>query len=107
MPLVTLEEAKLWLRVDGDNEDSLIDALIDEAEEYLLAATGRTWEGNRRARRFVLAYVTDAYENRGLQPDSRYVGTERVVRVGQPLSRALQSIILQLQLEPEPEELGL
>jgi len=69
MPLVTLEEAKLWLRVDGDAEDTIIANLIEEAEEKLRDAVGEAWawvKEKRQARTFVLAYVADRYEYRGL-----------------------------------------
>ncbi len=37
---VSLDEAKLWLREDGDESDALIGGLVASAREYVEAATG-------------------------------------------------------------------
>ncbi|MBH0114207.1 phage gp6-like head-tail connector protein [Novosphingobium sp. YJ-S2-02] len=42
--LVTLAEAKLWLRIDGDDEDSTILLLIAAASEAVLT-TADGWDG--------------------------------------------------------------
>lgn len=39
-PVVTLAEAKLHLRVDSDDEDTIIESMIDAAVEYLDAENG-------------------------------------------------------------------
>ena len=39
---MTLEEAKLYLRVDTDDDDTLIQALITAAESYVKQQTGKT-----------------------------------------------------------------
>lgn len=39
---MTLEEAKLYLRVDTDDDDALIQALITAAESYIAQQTGKT-----------------------------------------------------------------
>lgn len=39
---MTLEDAKLYLRVDGVEEDTLIQSLITAAESYLRQQTGKT-----------------------------------------------------------------
>ena len=38
---MTLEEAKLYLRVDTDDDDTLIQALITAAESYVKQQTGK------------------------------------------------------------------
>lgn len=40
---VSLSEAKLQCRIDGDDEDSLIERLISTAREYVAETTGRTF----------------------------------------------------------------
>lgn len=63
--IVTLEETKQYLRVDGTDEDSLITALIDAAETYLHNATGNTFdETNSLAKLYCWVLITDWYENR-------------------------------------------
>ncbi len=39
---MTLEEAKNYLRVDTDDDDTLIQALITAAESYIAQQTGKT-----------------------------------------------------------------
>lgn len=91
MELVSLEDAKLWLRVDGDEEDALIQLLIDAAEQYLHDATGRRWTAaTRTAKICALALVAEWYENRDQTGEPN-----RTVRP------AIQSMILQLQYTPE------
>lgn len=65
--LITLDETKKYLRVDGNEENSLIESLIAAAEEYLKNATGKSFDKtNQLARLFCLVLVVDWYENRGL-----------------------------------------
>ena len=65
--LITLNETKEYLRVDGDEADGLINSLITTAEEYLKNATGKTFDStNNLARLFCLVLVVDWYENRTL-----------------------------------------
>lgn len=40
--MITLDEAKLHLRVDGDDEDTLIQAYVSAAEAYCLEVVNRT-----------------------------------------------------------------
>lgn len=92
MELVTLAEAKLWLRVDGDEDDTLIQLLIDAARKYLLDATGREWTAETpTAKICAMALIADWYEHREL--------------TGQDASNkvrpAIQSMILQLQYTPD------
>lgn len=41
MAVITLEEAKVYLRVDSEDENALISAMIDTAEKHVEVATGR------------------------------------------------------------------
>ncbi|NUJ18010.1 phage gp6-like head-tail connector protein [Bacillus glycinifermentans] len=60
-----LEEAKKFLRVDGDLEDDLILGFIASAKEYITSATGLKFPNNSaRADMCVKAFVTHWYENR-------------------------------------------
>mgnify|MGYP002621079388 FL=1 len=98
MAILTLEEAKTWLRVDGEDEDSLIEMLIGAAETYLHNATEIQFDGtNQLAKLFCLVLCADWYENRdliGQQPSDKVRFT-------------IQSILAQLQhayTPPDPEE---
>lgn len=66
--LLTLEETKLYLRVDGDTEDALIENLVESAEQMCLDAARLTEEevpGNEKALRVAILYaIAFLYENR-------------------------------------------
>ncbi|QQE75214.1 head-tail connector protein [Brevibacillus composti] len=96
MPILTLEETKTWLRVDGADEDSLIQTLIGAAEEYLRNAVEVEFDStNQLAKLFCLVICADWYENRdliGSQPSDK-------------IRFSVQSMLAQLQhaYAPPPE----
>ncbi|MGE1105885.1 head-tail connector protein [Bacillus wiedmannii] len=83
---LTLEEAKKYLRVDGDEEDELITSFIAAAEIYIKNATSKNVdlksELAKLAARILIAHW---YENR------------EVVGKAEQLAFSLQSILVQLQ----------
>ncbi|MGR5985136.1 head-tail connector protein [Bacillus cytotoxicus] len=92
--LVTVEEAKEWIRVDEDDTRT-ITMLIKATEKYIFKATGRTFdEKNEDAKLLCLFLVSDWYENRLL------VGE----KASEKIRTIVQSMILQLQYAPEPQE---
>ncbi len=63
--MISIDEAKAYLRVDGHDDDVLIVSLVSAAEMYLRNATGRTFApGHSIARLFCMVLVADWYENR-------------------------------------------
>ena len=60
---ISLDEVKEYLRIDGDEEDSLISFFISAAKTHLENA-GVTDKESELYKLAVLIYVTDAYENR-------------------------------------------
>jgi uncharacterized phage protein (predicted DNA packaging) len=93
--IITLEETKGYLRVDGTEDDALITSLIDAAETYLYNATGNTFDGtNSLAKLFCRVLVTDWYENR-----------EPVGRASARVRPIVESMLAQLShcYQPPPE----
>lgn len=88
MAILTLEEAKTWLRVDGTDEDSIIEIIRGAAEIYLGNAAEVEFDSsNELAKLFCLVLCADWYENRdliGQQPSDKVRFT-------------VQSIMAQLQ----------
>jgi uncharacterized phage protein (predicted DNA packaging) len=83
--IVTLEEAKAYLRIDSSYDDLLISSLITASEEYLKNATGVEYDSsNELAKLFCLVLISDWYENREM------VGKEDNVR------QTIRSILMQL-----------
>lgn len=73
--ILELEEVKTWLRVDGEEEDALIEMLIGASETYLHNAVEVEFDDtNELAKLFCLVLCADWYENRdliGQQPSDR------------------------------------
>lgn len=68
MRVLTLEEAKQYLRVDSDEDDTLITLLIDYSKEEIEDSTGVKFdEENGNSNTYILAQMlilADRYENR-------------------------------------------
>jgi len=63
--IITLDEVKEWLRIDGEEDDLTIQMLIGGAELRLKEGTGITYDSNNElAKLFCLKCVADWYENR-------------------------------------------
>lgn len=84
--VLTLEEAKKYLRVDGDEEDDLITSFVIAAEMYIKNATSKNVnlksELAKLAARILIAHW---HENR------------EAVGKAEQLAFSLQSILVQLQ----------
>lgn len=94
--IITLEETKQYLRVDGTEDDALITSLIDAAETYLSNATGNTFDAtNSLAKLFCWVLVTDWYENRELA----------IGKIGEKIRPIVDSMLAQLShcYQPPPE----
>ncbi len=84
--IITLEEAKQWLRIDHNDEDGLIIMMISAAEKYLFNATGNTFDNtNELAKLFCYVLVTDWYENR-----------EMIGKTSEKVRHTVESILAQL-----------
>ncbi|MGB6128827.1 MAG: head-tail connector protein [Psychrilyobacter sp.] len=65
--MLTINEMKLYLRVDESEEDTLITSLIDFSKEEIENSTGATFEDYGEKETYKMAQrviVTDRYENR-------------------------------------------
>lgn len=92
--LLDLEETKLWLRVDEDEEDLLIQTLIDAAEEYAKTAVGSNYDPTKaKTKLLAMTCVADWYENRSL------VGQDTSDKM-RPIVR---SLIMQLRYEGDDD----
>lgn len=85
--IVTLEEAKNWLKVETDEDDQLITMLIKAAEGYILNATGIEFDStNEVAQTLCLLLVADWYEDRDITRSP-----------GERVRYLMQSMVAQLQ----------
>ncbi|KMM55443.1 DNA-packaging protein [Bacillus glycinifermentans] len=60
---ISLEEAKEYLRIDGDEDNNLVSFFISAAEKHMDNA-GVTDKESELYKLAVLIFVADAYENR-------------------------------------------
>lgn len=94
---MTLEEAKTYLRIDGEAEDDLITALLASAESYLRGAV-TDYDAKRAdpdcanvADMVQRLMIAEMYENRSVGTDAQ-----------KDYSFAVRSMITQLQNWEEP-----
>ncbi|MGL5745437.1 MAG: head-tail connector protein [Cetobacterium sp.] len=65
--MVDLAKAKEYLRIDEEDEDSLIEMLIEFSKEEIENSTGVSFDSGGSSRTYELAQliiITDRYENR-------------------------------------------
>ena len=62
--MLTLEQAKLYCRIDNQEEDELIKTLIEVADEYIKTACGEYDTENPKAELCQRILVNHWYENR-------------------------------------------
>ncbi|MGY5268753.1 head-tail connector protein [Paraclostridium bifermentans] len=87
--ILSLEEAKSFMKVDFDDEDEEIQDCIESAEEYLKEAIGKEFDSsNKRAKRYCKVLANDWYKDRGLMEDKK---------VSEKVRFTLQSIMTQLK----------
>lgn len=89
-----LAEVKLYLRIDEDIEDELINSLISAAESYIKSASGKTQtadgkplEEDELFKTTVKMLVAHWYDNRGTE----YVG-KTVSKIGNSFNMLLSQI---------------
>lgn len=63
---MTLAEVKQYLRVDGSEEDALIQTMMAAAEDFVIGAVGTYDESQPKAKMLYMAAVQDMYDNRQL-----------------------------------------
>lgn len=94
--IISLDEAKKWIRVDHNDEDSTIQMLINAAEKYLQNATGNIFDSsNELAQLFCLVLIADWYENR-----------EMIGKVSDKIRHTIDSILAQLSYCYDTQEGG-
>lgn len=88
--IMTLEEAKEYLKVDYEDEDLLIESYIFAAEAYLKNATGREFDNtNDLAVLYCKCFIYEMFKNKNLMCTS---ASEKKARY------TTRSILLQLKL---------
>lgn len=84
--MLTIEELKTYLRIDGSEDDSILALLMSAAEEYLAdAGVPDSVKGTAKYKLAVMLLVALNYENRNAGADI------------DKLSFSLESVILQLK----------
>ena len=85
---MTLSDVKEYLRVDYSDDDSMIQMMMEAAEETIIAACGEFDEEKPRAKMVYLAMVQEMYDNRVLVTDKN-----------RHLTEMFRSLLTQLQVE--------
>lgn len=70
--ILTLQEAKDFLKVDYDDEDVFIQDLIIASEQYLKNATGKKFDStNQLAKLYCKVLINEWFKDRGLMQDAK------------------------------------
>lgn len=88
---MTLEEVKEYLRVDGDDDDNIIQTMMEAAKEYIVSAVGEYNEEDKTANILFYAIVQNMYDNRELMQSD--------IQQKKGIEYTFKSIILQLQMK--------
>ena len=91
-----LEDVKLYLRIDGDEEDALIQSMMQAWAEYIRSAVGKYDDTDPTAQILLAAIVQNMYDNRELMQSEQ--------QMKKRIEYTFQSIILQLQVKYSMEE---
>lgn len=86
-----LEDVKLYLRIDGDEEDALIQSMMQAGAEYIRSAVGEYDDADPTAQILLAAIVQNMYDNRELMQSEQ--------QMKKRIEYTFQSIILQLQVK--------
>lgn len=86
-----LKDVKLYLRIDGDEEDALIRKMMQAGEEYIRSAVGEYDDTDPTAQILLAAIVQNMYDNRELMQSEQ--------QTKKRIEYTFQSIILQLRVK--------
>ncbi len=87
---MTIDDVKAYLRIDTDDDDIIIDAMMQATEQYIKDAVGFYEETNPKIKMLYWLVIQDFYENRVLTVKE----SDK-----QRLSHVVSSLVLQLQSE--------
>ena len=91
--MIDLAEAKRFLRVNYDDDDSVIEMLLNASEGFLRAAVGESVDlEDPRAKTVMLMHLSDLYTNRTMEGK------------GTGYSLSISNLLMQLRLELEEDE---
>ena len=86
-----LEDVKIYLRIDGDEEDALLRTMMQAGEEYIRSAVGEYDDDDPTAQILLAAIVQNMYDNRELMQSDK--------QMKKRIEYTFQSIILQLRVK--------
>jgi uncharacterized phage protein (predicted DNA packaging) len=78
---ITLDVLKMHLRIDHDEEDSLLLDKLEVAKSYIQSYTGLSDEAmknNAALAEIALKIAADLYENRGIDADAKQAKINRI-----------------------------
>ena len=88
---MTIEQVKDYLRVDGDDDDSIIQTMMEAAKEYIVSAVGEYDKEDKTAKILFCAIVQNMYDNRELMQSD--------IQQKKAIEYTFKSMILQLQMK--------
>ena len=77
----SLAEAKAFLRIDGDADDALVEALLASAKAFVLRMTGRSSIDGDDVKAGVLLVLAGLWEHRDSHEEARKVTVHPVLKM--------------------------
>lgn len=91
---LTLEETKLFLRIDGDDDNAFINLITNAARKYIEKQIGELNEEDPRVKMLILGLVSNMYTKRLL-----------TVEKDEKVQYVMNTMIMQLQFEFNNKEI--
>lgn len=89
MAALTLSDVKNYIKVDYDDDDTLITSLMSAADEFLKGSIGKDYnKEDERAKTLSLILISDLYDNRGITD-----------KVNGNIRKLIDDISLQMRME--------
>lgn len=81
MPLITLDEAKGLLRIDGTDNDPILNTILSAVDQYILNATGKDFTGDPVAKMAATMLLVAWFENPAMigQYDEMHYGATNLI----------------------------
>ncbi|MGG7163789.1 head-tail connector protein [Clostridium ihumii] len=78
--IVSVEEVKEYLKIDGDEENKYLEILINAAEEFIMNGTGKKFDSNNKLAKIVALFIIgDMHENRTMTTEKVGVKVREIV----------------------------
>lgn len=88
-----LATVKLFLRIDCDDDDEILELIMCAAQDYIIGAVGKCDFTKSKVKLLFLTIMQDMYDNRSM------LGTDKIQQLSYTVNSIMQQLSLELLLE--------